>query len=182
MRGRLGLLGPAMLLSAAFAACAPAASTAPASAALPTNEREVREQGFIPIGGIPQWITISGRNRDNPVVLILHGGPGNPLSPYSNALYGEWTEDFTIVQWDQRGAGRTFGRNPDSADEQLTIDRMARDGIEVAEHLTQRLGTPRYFWWVGRGARRSAPTWPAFVPISSMPLSALGSSLTNART
>ena len=85
-------------------------------------------------------MTISGDSCSNPAVLFLHGGPGNPLSPYSSALYGGWEKDFTIVQWDQRGAGRTFGRNPASGDELLTIERMTTDGIEVAEYLRRRLG------------------------------------------
>ena len=57
----------------------------------------VEESGFIPVGGIQQWLTISGGDRSNPVVIFLHGGPGNPLSPYSRALYGSWTKDFTCL-------------------------------------------------------------------------------------
>ncbi|HEX8311204.1 MAG TPA: alpha/beta hydrolase [Chthoniobacteraceae bacterium] len=101
------------------------------------------EQSFIPINGTSQWVTISGADRRNPVVLFLHGGPGNPLSPYSRSLFGGWTQDFTIVQWDQRGAGRTFGRNPQTANAQLTIDLMADDGIEVAEYLKRHLGADK---------------------------------------
>ena len=100
---------------------------------------KIDEQGFVSIGGIEQWITISGASRDNPVILFVHGGPGNPLSPYASAVYGFWEKDFTLVQWDQRGAGRTFGRNPPSADTELTIEQMARDGIEVAVYLTRHL-------------------------------------------
>ncbi|HEV2044292.1 MAG TPA: alpha/beta fold hydrolase, partial [Sphingomicrobium sp.] len=103
----------------------------------------VQESRFIPVGGIQQWLTISGSDRSNPIVVFLHGGPGNPLSPYSRSLYGGWAKDFTIVQWDQRGAGRTFEANPQSADMALTIDRMASDGIEVVEHLTRHLGQPK---------------------------------------
>jgi pimeloyl-ACP methyl ester carboxylesterase len=99
----------------------------------------IREQGFVRIGGIEQWITIHGADRDNPVVLFLHGGPGNAMSAYSDALLQGWEKDFTLVQWDQRGAGRTFGRSGPSIAPSLTIDRMARDGVEVAEYLARRL-------------------------------------------
>ena len=99
----------------------------------------VREEGFVSLGGIEQWVTVKGANCANPVILFLHGGPGNPLSPYADALYGAWEKDFTLVQWDQRGAGRTFGRSP-PGESTLTLERMAADGVELAGYLTQRLG------------------------------------------
>jgi pimeloyl-ACP methyl ester carboxylesterase len=101
---------------------------------------KIAEERFVQIGGIEQWMTIRGDNCANPVVLIVHGGPGNPMTPYAEQLYGAWEKEFTLVQWDQRGAGRTFGRNKGSADETLSVERMARDGIEVAQHAGRRLG------------------------------------------
>jgi pimeloyl-ACP methyl ester carboxylesterase len=77
----------------------------------------------------------------------LHGGPGSPLSPYAEAIYAGWEKDFTLVQWDQRGAGRTFGRNaPEVIDEEywiehpLTVEQLTKDGIEVSEYLMKHLG------------------------------------------
>ena len=95
------------------------------------------------IGGIDQWITIAGDHCNAPVVLVLHGGPGNPMSPYAATIYGPWQRDFVVVQWDQRGAGRTFGRNPNTADATLSVEQMTRDGIDVATHLTRRLNTTK---------------------------------------
>ena len=116
----------------AVQASALSACTAPA--------QPVREDQFVSIGGSAQWVTIHGESCTNPVVLFLHGGPGNTLSPYADAIYGPWARDFTLVQWDQPGAGRTFGRNPPTEDATLTLDRMAQDGIALAQYLTQRLG------------------------------------------
>ena len=67
-------------------------------------------------------------------------GRETTLSPYADAIYGAWEKDFTLVQWDQRGAGKTFGRNKASAESTLTIERMTQDGIEVAEYLIRYLG------------------------------------------
>jgi pimeloyl-ACP methyl ester carboxylesterase len=104
------------------------------------SSRAIDEKLFVPIGGIDQWITIKGQDRHNPVVLFLHGGPGDPLSPYADSIYGPaWQQSFTLVQWDQRGAGRTYGKSGASIGSTLTIDRMAKDGIEVAEYLTKHL-------------------------------------------
>lgn len=103
----------------------------------------VNEERFVRIGGIEQWITIRGDDRKNPVVLFLHGGPGNTLSPYADSLFPGWSRDFTLVQWDQRGAGRTFGRNPPT--EPVSIERMVADGVEVAEFLRTHLGKRKIF-------------------------------------
>lgn len=99
----------------------------------------ISEQMFVQIGGVPQWITIKGEDRNNPVVLFLHGGPGDALSPYADSMYAGWSKCFTLVQWDQRGAGRTFTKNGPSIEPTMTVERMAQDGIEVAEFLTKHL-------------------------------------------
>jgi len=103
-----------------------------------TPER-VREEMFVPIGKIDQWITIKGDDRNNPVVLFLHGGPGDALSPYADTLFGDWEHEFTLVQWDQRGAGRTYTKNGTSIESTMTVERMVNDGIEVAEFMTKHL-------------------------------------------
>lgn len=106
----------------------------------PSSNGKLDEKEFVPIGGIQQWITIRGTSCDKPVILFLHGGPGNSLSPYADAIYGAWDSEYTLVQWDQRGAGKTFAANPATAASALSIERMAQDGIELTEYLTSQLG------------------------------------------
>jgi pimeloyl-ACP methyl ester carboxylesterase len=101
---------------------------------------QLKEEGFVQIGGIGQWITIKGDDKRNPVILFLHGGPGDASSPYSKSLFGTWEKDFTLVQRDQRGAGRTYGKTGPSIEATMTLDRMVQDGIEVSEYLTKHLG------------------------------------------
>src|SRR5271169_60015 len=36
----------------------------------------VAEAGFWRIGGLDQWVMVRGRSADNPLLVILHGGPG----------------------------------------------------------------------------------------------------------
>jgi pimeloyl-ACP methyl ester carboxylesterase len=98
----------------------------------------IDEALFVPIGGINQWITIRGQNRDNPVVLFLHGGPGTPTNLLDFSMAHAWTPTFTLVQWDQRGAGKTFASGGTSAAD-MAIDRMAQDGIELAQFLREHL-------------------------------------------
>jgi pimeloyl-ACP methyl ester carboxylesterase len=99
----------------------------------------VKEEMFVPIGSIEQWITIKGDDRNNPVVLFLHGGPGDALSPFADAIFGGWEKDFTLVQWDQRGAGRTYAKSGSSVEPTMTVERMVQDGIEVTEFLAKHL-------------------------------------------
>jgi pimeloyl-ACP methyl ester carboxylesterase len=105
--------------------------------------RGIYEDMFVPIGGIPQWITIKGNDKANPVILFLHGGPGNALSPFADSMFAGWEKDFTLVQWDQRGAGRTYTKNGPSVEPTMTLERMTDDGIEVAEFLKKHLGKDR---------------------------------------
>ena len=98
----------------------------------------VHEAGYVRIGDVPQWIEIRGWDRTNPVILWLHGGPGAPVLPASYASFLPWEKTFTLVHWHQRGAGLTYASSPLNAPP-LTINRMAEDGIEVAEHVRSRL-------------------------------------------
>jgi pimeloyl-ACP methyl ester carboxylesterase len=106
----------------------------------PTRAPEpIKEEMFVRIGGIDQWITIKGDDRSNPVVLFLHGGPGDAWSPFADSMFAGWEKNFTLVQWDQRGAGRTYGKSGPSIEPTMTVERMTQDGIEVAEFLTKHL-------------------------------------------
>ena len=112
--------------------------TSGASAQAVSNSGPIDEQGFVTIGGIEQWVTIHGNDRSNPVILVLHGGPGVSNAPFAPA-YIPWQTGFTVVEWDQRGAGRTFGRNGADGSGPLTLDRLRRDGLELSEHLRAEL-------------------------------------------
>lgn len=97
----------------------------------------INESSYVTVGGIPQWITIRGKDRNNPVLLCVHGGPGGTWSPLT-ALFLDWENDFTVVQWDERGAGKTYEKSGASAST-MTIDTMSQDGVEVAEYLRSHL-------------------------------------------
>ena len=102
------------------------------------TKNRIAESMFIKVGGIEQWVQIRGEDRDNPVVLMLHGGPGSSYVPFTLS-FRAWEKYFTVVQWDQRGSGKTFGRNEGKRAVDMTIERMAQDGIEVAEFIAKRL-------------------------------------------
>lgn len=93
---------------------------------------------FVPVGGIDQWVSIRGVDRRNPVLLVVHGGPGESQWPVADR-YLPWQKAFTVVLWDQRGAGHTYGRYG-AQTPAFSLDRIVRDGIEVTEYLRRTLG------------------------------------------
>jgi pimeloyl-ACP methyl ester carboxylesterase len=102
-----------------------------------TSPNGIDEAGFLDINGAQEWITVRGDNKDNPVILFLHGGPSEANSPFVS-LYTPYEKDFVFVQWDQPGAGKTCikaGKHQPN----LTLERMTADGIGVAEYLRGRL-------------------------------------------
>jgi pimeloyl-ACP methyl ester carboxylesterase len=104
------------------------------------SPKGIDEGSFVKIGGIEQWITIRGQDRDNPVLLFLHGGPGDVTNPWSFALFAPWEKYFTVVQWDERGSGRTLRKSGPAVAPTITVDRMVQDGIELTEYLRKHLG------------------------------------------
>lgn len=108
------------------------------------NDAGVDERGYVKIGGVMQWITIRGRDRNNPVLLVLHGGPGGSAEAESWYFRAGWEDYFTVVQWDQRGAGKTYAANdPAKVAPTLSFERMVADASEVVDHLRRRLHRDR---------------------------------------
>ena len=107
---------------------------APAIAAPPIDQTD-----YVKLGGLEQWISIKGEDRANPVLLVVHGGPGDVQWPQADK-YVPWQKSFTVVQWDQRGAGHSFARSGREQTPEVNLARIAADGVELAAHLCRRLG------------------------------------------
>lgn len=95
-----------------------------------------------PVNGVEQSVIIRGRDRANPVLLFVHGGPGSsetaPLRRFDAAL----EDHFVIVYWDQRYAGQSFdSKLPIPA--HLTIRQYVDDLGVVVDRLRARFGRDR---------------------------------------
>lgn len=86
------------------------------------------------IGGVRQYIQIRGEERNNPVLLFVHGGPGNPVSAMNHTYQREWEKIFTVVNWDQRGCGLS-----DDCEGELELEMFVEDIREVAEYVDKIL-------------------------------------------
>jgi pimeloyl-ACP methyl ester carboxylesterase len=105
-----------------------------------TREDSRIEEGlFVDVNGVQQWVTLRGDDRANPALLII-AGPGfgyAALAPF----FASYERAYTVVQWDQPGAGFTFGKNGNAGG--LTLERLVRDGVRVAELTRERLRVQR---------------------------------------
>lgn len=95
------------------------------------------------IGGVEQGMIIKGKNEENPVLLFLHGGPGNPEYVLAKQYDIGLGEQFTVCWWDQRGSGMSYDSSIDSKD--MTLEQMISDTVEVTNYLRERFGKKKIY-------------------------------------
>jgi len=105
------------------------------------TDNGIQENIYVEIGGIEQYLQIRGEDKDNPVILWLHGGPGFPLTYLSYYYQTGLEDDYTIVCWEQRGCGRTYYRNEPTED--VSVDILLSDMDELIDYLRERFGEER---------------------------------------
>jgi len=104
----------------------------------------IQENYQLRAGGIDHWVYARGQDRSNPVILFVHGGPASPLSPVTWQFQRPIEEYFTVVTYDQRGAGRTFLTvDPATIADTLTIEQYVSDAIGLAEQVRERYGVAK---------------------------------------
>jgi len=109
----------------------------------PNGIEELKE---IPVNGTIQWISIRGKDKRNPILLYLHGGPGSRTMPEDYTFQSPWEDFFTVVQWDQRGAGKTYGANdPEKLAATMTLPQMVDDAAVVTQYLKNTYGKKKIF-------------------------------------
>lgn len=101
----------------------------------------ISERVTVEIGGIPQGMIIQSADPANPVLLFLHGGPGMVEFFMEQEYPTGLAQHFTMVWWEQRGAGMSF--SADIPPETMTLDQMISDAIQVADYLRARFGQDR---------------------------------------
>lgn len=110
------------------------------------SDHGVDEAKAVEIGGIRQWITVRGRDKRNPILLVIHGGPAAPDLPSSYLYENQWADYFTVVEWDQRGAGKTYELNdPAIVAPTMSKARMVADAEELVAWLRSAYGKKKIF-------------------------------------
>jgi pimeloyl-ACP methyl ester carboxylesterase len=93
------------------------------------------------IGGNDQWILERSENIDNPIILFLHGGPGTSQLTANRRNTRDLEKSFIVVNWDQRGAGKSYGALRDAA--KMNIDQFVEDTRELTLYLLKKFGKER---------------------------------------
>jgi len=119
----------------------------------------IAEMGYVNLGGMDQFILIRGRDVANPVLLLLHGGPGTPQTHLFNRFNSELENHFVVVNWEQRGAGKSY--HPDIPSESMTVGQLIEDTHELTLYLKERFGKEKIFllghsWGAYLGIRTAA--------------------------
>ncbi len=97
----------------------------------------------IPLNGVNQWIYIRSKHKEKPILLFLHGGPGFPGIGIAEVYQSELEHTFTVVQWDQRGAGKSY--SPAILKETMNIQQFISDLHELVKYLNQTINKQKIF-------------------------------------
>ena len=119
----------------------------------------VAEIAYRPLGGLDQWVMIRGRSLANPPLIMLHGGPGLSETAWFRSFNAALEDSFTVVYWDQRGAGKSF--DPGIPRSSLTVDQLIADLDDLVEAVCARLGKTKvalfgHSWGSGLGVLYAA--------------------------
>jgi proline iminopeptidase len=129
----LGLVGLAALAAIIVQPASTPAILGPDGRPLPGSIATLEE---VQLGGHEQWIMIRGHSTEKPVLLSLTGGPGQSDLPYARVLWQDLERDFVVVDWDQRGTGKSYpALDPAST---LTLEQAIADTVELTEYLRAR--------------------------------------------
>jgi pimeloyl-ACP methyl ester carboxylesterase len=95
------------------------------------------------LGGDKQWISIRSSDLHNPVLLFVHGGPGSAEIALVRKFNPRLENSFTVVVWDQRGAGKSYSAGADTA--KMNIGQFLSDLIELTAFLKSRFEQERIY-------------------------------------
>lgn len=101
-----------------------------------TEAGSIAELVQIEAQGRKQYLVIRGTNKTSPLLLVIHGGPGTPLTPLMRKHNAELEEDFVVVYWEQAGAGKSFV--PFMELRPFTLERYVEEARTVSEYLLKR--------------------------------------------
>jgi pimeloyl-ACP methyl ester carboxylesterase len=102
-----------------------------------SGENSIVSMEKVMIGGVEQCILIRGENKHNPVLLMIHGGPGQSEIYFSHLLNSSLEKHFTVVNWDQRGAAKSYTAKVKP--ESMNMEQLLSDGEEVIHYVKRKL-------------------------------------------
>lgn len=101
------------------------------------GENSISELGKVDINGVSLEVMIRGNDKNNPVLIFVHGGPCCSEIPYVRKYQKNLEKDFTIVHYDQRGSGKSYKFGEDYS--AVTVSTHAGDLIALTEYVKEYL-------------------------------------------
>lgn len=98
----------------------------------------IAEVGYLRLGDQDQWVMIRGEDIANPVLVLLHGGPGFPEMQLFRYFNGELEKSFTCVYWEQRGTDKSFDSKISL--ESMTVEQFLSDLDQLVDAMLKRFG------------------------------------------
>lgn len=87
----------------------------------------------VKINGKDQYIFISSNDINNPLLLVLHGGPGDTCFPLMKRYNEKLKECYTVVVLEQRGCGKSYYKF--KKEDNINIDMYVNDIYELSKLL-----------------------------------------------
>ncbi|RKF52162.1 alpha/beta hydrolase [Bacillus wiedmannii] len=136
------------------------------------NSISILEQ--VEVNGSGHEIMIRGKDKKNPVIIFVHGGPGTSEIPYAQKYQNLLEEKFTVVNYDQRASGKSYHFFEDYSN--FTSDLLVEDLLAMTDYISKRLGKEKvilvghsYGTYIGMQATNKAPEkYEAYVGIGQM--------------
>jgi pimeloyl-ACP methyl ester carboxylesterase len=134
----------------------------------------ISEKTWVNINGVRQGMFIESQNTSNPVLLVVHGGPGMPDHFLTERYPTGLEELFTVAWWEQRGTGLSYSAN--IPPETMTVDQFVSDTLAVTNYLRSRFRKEKIYmlghsWgsFIGIQAAAQAPElYDAYVGMAQM--------------
>ena len=98
----------------------------------------IADISYLGLGGFDQWVMIRGESIANPILILLHGGPGFPEMRLFRTFNAALEQHYTVVYWMQRGTSKSFDRRMPASS--LMIEQFIADLDELVEMLRARFG------------------------------------------
>lgn len=112
------------------------------------SKNAIAEMKYYNINGQKEWALIRGINKvDNPLLVIVHGGPGMPSNGYLRLENSMLEKYYTVVYWEQRGAGYSW--NPKLTEEDMTVDLFISDLYELIKRVQEEIGSKKKVYLLG---------------------------------
>ena len=103
-----------------------------------TLPNSIAQVEYLELGGLDQWVMIRGVDVANPLLILLHGGPGMSETRFFRLCNAALEKHFTVIYWDQRGTGKSF--YPDIPRSSMTVEQFVSDLDELVDTMCRRLG------------------------------------------